>query len=175
MDYAADYGTAASVHISARYGDNGQRLISKREARKIVEVLTSHEGALLDYYWCEAEPGRLFRDPFHGEGGQLLKDLHVAQREGSLDALQVARTKFEKLTRKDRVEDYVLGEQSKHCTSTFESFLMKVPLHAKGKLGRFRAEWVRICLPRRVGKKTLATVIRIDNPTDIIDDLVPVA
>ena len=52
---------------------------------------------------------------------------------------------------------------------------MKVPLHAKGKLARFRAEWVRICLPRRVGKKTLATVIRIDNPMGLIDDLVPVS
>ena len=174
MDYAADYGTAASVHISARYGDNGQRVIPKRVARQIVEILTSHEGAPLDYYWCEAEPGRLFRDPFHGEGGQLLKDLHVAQREGSLDALQVARTKFEKLTRKDRVEDYVLGEESKNFTSLFDSLLMKVPMDVKGKLARFRTEWVRICRPRRQGKKTLATVIRIDNPTDIIDDLVPV-
>jgi hypothetical protein len=28
-------------------------------------------------------------------------------------------------------------------------------------------------MPRRVGKKTLAAVIRIDNPMDLIDDLVP--
>ena len=56
----------------------------------------------------------------------------------------------------------------------FDSLLMKVPMDVKGKLARFRTEWVRICRPRRQGKKTLATVIRIDNPTDIIDDLVPV-
>lgn len=174
MDYAEDYGTAASVHISARYGDNGQRLISKREARQIVEILTSHEGAPLDYYWCEAEPGRLFRDPFHGECGKLLKELHLAQRDGSLDALEVARKMFEKLTRKDRVEDYVLGEESKHFTSMFDSLLMKVPMDAKGKLARFRTEWVRICRPRRQGKKTLATVIRIENPMGLIDDLLPV-
>lgn len=174
MDYAADYGTAASVHISARYGDNGQRVIPKRVARQIVEVLTSHEGAPLDYYWCEAEPGRLFRDPFHGECGQLLKELHIAQREGSLDALQVARTKFEKLTRKDRVEDYVLGEQSKHFTSLFDSLLMKVPMDVKGKLARFRTEWVRICRPRRQGKKTLVSVIHIGNPMDLVDELVAV-
>ena len=72
------------------------------------------------------------------------------------------------------VHPAVLGGEAKHFTSAFESFLMKVPLHAKGKLARFRAEWVRICLPRRVGKKTLATVIRIDNPMGLIDDLVPV-
>ena len=46
-------------------------------------------------------------------------------------------------------------------------------MDAAGKLARFRAEWVRICIPRRVGKKTLAAVIRIDNPMDLIDDLVP--
>ena len=173
-DYNEEYGTAASVHFSTRYGDKGKRLISKREASRIVEVLTSHEGAPLDYYWCEAEPGRLFRDPFHDEGGQLLKELHVAQREGSLEALEVSRTKFEKLTKKSRVEDCVLGEESKHFTSMFDSLLMKVPMDVKGKLARFRTEWVRICRPRHKGKKTLATVIRIDNPTDIIDDLVPV-
>lgn len=173
-DYSEEHGTAASVHFSARYGHDGQRLISKREAKQIVEVLTSHEGAPLDYYWCEAEPGRLFRDPFHGECGQLLKELHISQRDGSLDALEVTRKKFKKLTKKDRVEDYVLGEESKHFTSQFDSLLMKVPMDAKGKLARFRTEWVRICRPRCQGKKTLATVIRIDNPTDIIDDLVPV-
>lgn len=173
-DYSEEHGTAASVHFSARYGHDGQRLISKREAKQIVEVLTSHEGAPLDYYWCETEPGRLFRDPFHCECGQLLKELHVAQKEGSLEALEVTRKKFEKLTRKNRVEDYVLGEESKHFTSLFDAFLMKVPMDAKGKLARFRTEWVRICRPRRQGKRVLATVIRIDNPSGIIDDLVPV-
>lgn len=173
-DYSEEYGTAASVHFSTRYGDNGQRLISKREARRIVEILTSHEGAPLDYYWCEVEPGRLFRDPFHGDSGRLLKELHVAQREGSLDAIEGVRKKFEKLTRKDRVEDHVLGGESKHFTSLFDSLLMKVPMGAKGKLARFRTEWVRLCRPRRQGTKTLVTVIRIENPMDLIDDLVPV-
>jgi hypothetical protein len=51
---------------------------------------------------------------------------------------------------------------------------MKLPLCSKGELARFSAEWVRICLPRRIGKKTLATVIRIENPMGLIDDLVPV-
>ena len=173
MDYSEEYGTAASVHITSRYGDEGQRLISKREANKVMEILTSHEDALLDFYWCEAEPGKLFKDPLHGEAGKLLTDLHDAQRDGRLDNIFTTRQKLEKLTKKDRADDYVLGEASKHFTTIFDSCLMKVPMDAAGKLARFRAEWVRICMPRRVGKKTLATVIRIDNPMDLIDDLVP--
>ena len=92
-----------------------------------------------------------------------------------MDAISAAEHKLKALTKKERADDYVLREEAKHFTSAFDSFLMKVPLHAKGKLARFRAEWVRICLPSRVGKKTLATVIRIDNPSGLIDDLVPVA
>jgi hypothetical protein len=173
MDYSEEYGTAASVHITSRYGDKGQRLISKREAKKVMAILTSHEGAPLDYYWCEAEPGKLFKDPLHGEAGKLLAELHAALRDGHLDRIYIARHGLEKLTKKDRADDYVLGEASKHFTSTFDSCLMKVPLDEAGKLARFRAEWVRICLPRRVGKKTLAAVIRIDNPIGLIDDLFP--
>ena len=173
MDYSQEYGTAASVHITSRYGDEGQRLISKREARQVMEILTSRENAPLNFYWCEAEPGKLFKDPLHGEAGKLLTDLHAALMDGKLDRIYVARHGFEKLTKKDRADDYVLGEASKHFTSTFDSYLMKVPMDAAGKLARFRAEWVRICMPRRVGKKTLAAVIRIDNPMDLIDDLVP--
>lgn len=173
MDYSEEYGTAASVHITSRYGHEGQRLISKRDARQVMEILTSHEGAPLDFYWCEAEPGKLFKDPLHGEAGKLLTDLHAAQKDGRLDNIFTTRHKLEKLTKKDRSDDYVLGEASKHFTSIFDSCLMKVPMDAAGKLARFRAEWVRICMPRRVGKKILATVIRIDNPMDLIDDLVP--
>jgi hypothetical protein len=175
MDYSEEYGTAASIHISSSFGDRGRRLISNREAKKIVEILTSHQGAPLDFYLCEAEPGKLFKDPLHGESGKLLAELHAAQKDGNLDCLYAVRQKFEKLTKKNRADDYVLGEESKHFTSAFDSLLMKVPMNAKGKLARFRTEWVRLCQPRRVGKKTLVTVIRIDNPTDLIDDLVPVA
>lgn len=87
----------------------------------------------------------------------------------------MTRKKFEKLTKKSRVEDYVLGKESKHFTSLFDALLMKVPMDVKGKLARFRTEWVRICLPRRVGKKILATVIRIENPMRLVSGLVPVA
>jgi hypothetical protein len=51
---------------------------------------------------------------------------------------------------------------------------MKVPLGAKGKLMAYETEWVRLCLPKRVGTKTLVAVMPIANPEGLIDDFVPV-
>lgn len=175
MDYSDDAGTAGSIHYSSEVSKAGKKLISKRLAAQLFETLTCCGGTDGNFYWCEAPTGKLFKDPFHDVSGKALQELHEARRGGVLDAISGAELKLKTLTKKERADDYVLAEESKHFTSAFDSFLMKVPLHAKGKLARFRAEWVRICLPRRVGKKTLATVIRIENPMDIIDDLVPVA
>lgn len=175
MDYSEEHGTVASVHFSSRFRCNDRKIISSRQAQKVVEVLTSHEGAPLDFYWCEAEPGKLFKDPLHGETGKQLAELHAAQKDGHFDSIFSAQQKFDKLTKKQRVDGFLLREGSKHFTSAFDSYLMKVPMSAKGKLTRFRTEWVRICLPRRVGKKILATVIRIENPMRLVSGLVPVA
>jgi hypothetical protein len=174
MEYSEDAGTAGSIHYSSEVPKEARKLISKRIASQLFEILTGHSGTKGDFYWAEAVPGKLFKDPFHDASGKALQELHEAQKGGVLDAISAAELKLKALTKKERADDYVLGDEAKHFTSAFESFLMKVPLHAKGKLARFRAEWVRICLPRRVGKKTVATVIRIDNPMGLIDDLVPV-
>ena len=48
MDYSAEYGTAASVHITSRYGDKGQRLISKREAKKVMAGRTRGQAVPLE-------------------------------------------------------------------------------------------------------------------------------
>jgi len=174
MDYSDDAGTAGSIHYSSEVSKAGKKLISKRLAAQLFETVTACGGTAGNFYWCEAPAGKLFKDPFHNVSGKALQELHEAQKGGALDAISAAELKLKALTKKERADDYVLGEEAKYFTSAFESLLMKVPLHAKGKLARFRAEWVRICLPRRVGKKTLATVIRIDNPMGLIDDLVPV-
>lgn len=175
MDYSDDAGTAGSIHYSSEVSKAGKKLISKRMASQLFETLTCCGGTDGNFYWCEAPTGKLYKDLFHDASGKALQELHEAQKGGVLDAISAAELKLKALTKKERADDYVLVGEAKHFTSVYDSFLMKVPLHAKGKLARFRAEWVRICLPRRVGKRTLATVIRIDNPMDIIDDLVPVA
>jgi hypothetical protein len=174
MDYSDDAGTAGSIHYSSEVSKAGKKLISKRLAAQLFETMTACGGTAGNFYWCEAPAGKLYKDPFHDVSGKAIQELYEAQKGGVLDTISAAELKLKALTKKERADDYVLGEETKHFTSAFDSFLMKVPLHAKGKLARFRAEWVRICLPLRVGKKTLATVIRIDNPMGLIDDLVPV-
>jgi hypothetical protein len=174
MDYDEDAGTAGSIHYGSEISKAGRKLISKRLASQLFETLTACSGTNGNFYWGEAPTGKLFKDPFHDASGKELQELHEAQKVGVLDAISDAELKLKDLTKKDRADDYVLGEEAKHFTSAFDSFLMKLPLCSKGKLARFSAEWVRICLPRRLGKKTLATVIRIENPMGLVDDLVPV-
>jgi hypothetical protein len=173
MDYDEDAGTAGSIHYGSEVSKAGRKLISKRLASQLFETLTACSGTNGNFYWGEAPTGKLYKDPFHDPSGNALHELHEAQKAGVLDAISAAELKLKALTKKERADDYVLGEEAKHFTSAFDSLLMKVPLCSKGKLARFSAEWVRICLPRRIGKKTLATVIRIENPMGLVDDLAP--
>ncbi len=173
MDYDEDAGTAGSIHYGSEVSKAGRKLISKRLASQLFETLTACSGTNGNFYWGEAPTGKLYKDPFHDASGKALQELHEARKGGVLDAISAAEHNLMGLTKKERADDYVLGEEAKHFTSALDSFLMKLPLCSKGKLARFSAEWVRICLPRRIGKKTLATVIRIDNPMGLIDDLVP--
>jgi hypothetical protein len=173
FNHEEEYGISGAIHYGTNWSDSGSGRISARMAEKIFETLTGHSGSPLSFYWCEAQPGRLFRDTFLDESGKALFALHEAQKSGTLDVIAVEELNLMTLTKGNRAEDYLLGAEAKHFTSAFDSFLMKVPLESKGKLARFRAEWVRICMPRRIGKKTQATVIRIKNPMHLVEKLVP--
>lgn len=175
MEYMEEYGSVGAVRFSTDWSDRGDRLLSRRTKDKIFEELTGLAGSPLSFYWCEAMPGRMFKDLFQDDAGKALLELHKAQKEGGLDAIAAAELKWNAQTKDGRIDGYVMGEEANYFTSAFDSFLMKVPLDAKGKLARFRADWVRICLPHRAGKKTIATAIRIKRPERLFDHLVPVA
>ncbi len=117
---------------------------------------------------------QLFQDPFHDETGKALLQLHEATKSGSLDQLSLAQAKLEGPKKTPIQSDHVLGDEAQHFTSAFDSFLMKVPLGAKGKLMAYETEWVRLCLPKRVGTKTLVAVMPIENPEGLIEDFIPV-
>jgi hypothetical protein len=173
FNHEGGHGISGAIRYGTNWNDSGSGRISTRMAEKIFETLTGHLRSPLSFYWCEAEPGKLFHDPFHDEGGKAVLSLHEARKDGTLDAIYAAELNLNTLTEGSREDDYVLGGEAKHFTSAFDSFLMKAPMDAKGKLARFSTEWVRICLPRRLGKKTLATVIRIKNPMSLVGKLVP--
>ncbi len=175
MEYMEEYGSAGAVRFSTDWSGLGNRLLSRRTKEKIFEELTCLVGSPLAFYWCEAKSGRMFKDLFDDDAGKALMDLHKAQKDGALDAISAAELRWNAQTKDDRIDGYVMGEEAKHFTSAFDSFLMKVPLDAKGKLARFRAHWVRICLPHRAGKKTIGTVVRITRPERLFDHLVPAA
>lgn len=173
--YEEEHGISGAIHYGTNCTDAGPGRVTTRMAEKIFEVLTGLAGSPLSFYWCEAKPGKLFKDPFHDEKGKALLQLHEATKSGSLDQLARAQEKLEGPKKTPIESDHVLGDEAKYFTSAFDSFLMKVPLDAKGKLKAYLTEWVRLCLPKRVGKKTLAAVMPIENPMQILEKLVPVA
>ena len=172
--YEEEYGTSGAIHYDTNLNDTGPGRITTRMAEKIFEVLTGLAGSPLSFYWCEARPGKLFKDSFQDEKGKALLQFHEATKSGSLDLLALAQAKLEGPKKVPIESDHVLGDEAQYFTSAFDSFLMKVPLDAKGKLKAHAAEWVRLCLPKRVGKKTHVAVMPIDNPMRLVEKLVPV-
>jgi hypothetical protein len=169
-----EHGISGAIHFSTNWNDAGPGRISSRMAEKYFEHLTGLADSPLSFYWCEATPGRLFKDPFHDEKGKALLELHAATKTGSLDQLAAAQAKLEGPKKTPVESDHVLGDEAKHFTTAFDSFLMKVPLDAKGKLKAYATDWVRLCLPKRVGKQTLVAVMPIKNPEGLIEKFVPV-
>jgi hypothetical protein len=106
--------------------------------------------------------------------GKALLQFHEATKSGSLDQMALAKAKLEGPKKTPIESHHVLGDEAQYFTNAFDSFLMKVPLGAKGKLTAYETEWVRLCLPKRVGKKTLVAVMPIKNPERLIEDLIPV-
>jgi hypothetical protein len=173
--YEEEHGISGAIHYGTNWNDTGPGRVTTRMAEKIFEVLTGLAGSPLSFHWCEAKPGKLFKDPFHDEMGRALLQLHEATKSGSLDQLALAQVKLEGPKKTPIEPDHVLGDEAQYFTSSFDSFLMKVPLDAKGKLKAHVTEWVRLCLPKRVGKKTLVAVMPIENPMRLVGKLVPVA
>lgn len=172
--YEEEHGISGAIHYGTNWNGTGLGRVTSRMAGKIFEVLTGLAGSPLTFHWCEAEPGKLFQDSFHDEMGKALLLLHEATKSGSLDQLALARAKLEGPQKTPIESDHVLGDEAQYFTSAFDSFLMKVPLDAKGKLKAYKTEWVRLCLPKRVGKKTLVAVMPIENPEGLIEDFIPV-
>jgi hypothetical protein len=155
FEYGEEHGISGAIHFGTNWNDAGPGRISTSMAERMFEELTGLAGSPLSFHWCEATPGKLFKDPFHDEMGKALLQLQEATKSGSLDQLDLAQANLEGPKKTPIVSDHVLGDEAKYFTSAFDSFLMKVPLDAKGKLKAYVTEWVRLCLPKRVGKKTL--------------------
>ncbi len=171
--YEEEHGISGAIHFSTNWIDAGPGRVSTRMAEKYFEYLTGLARSPLSFYWCEAQPGELFKDPFHDEKGKALLQFHEAIKNGNLDLLAIAQATLEGPKKTPLVSDHLLGDVAKYFNSAFDSFLMKVPLDAKGKLKAHATEWVRLCLPKRVGKKTLVAVMRIKSPESLIEDFIP--
>ena len=174
FEYGEEHGISGAIHYRTNWNDAGPGRISTRMVERMFEELTGLAGSPLSFYWCEAQPGKLFKDPFHDESGKALLQLHEAIKSGSLDQLTIAQARLEGPKKTPIVSDHILGDEAQYFTNAFDSFLMKVPLDAKGTLKAHVTEWVRLCLPKRVGKKTHVAVMPLKNPEGLIADFIPV-
>ena len=110
----------------------------------------------------------------HDELGQAVKRVNEARKEGAFEAIATAEAALAKMEKKLHVAEVTLGEESKCFTSTYDSFLMKVPLSARGVLRIYAADWVRLCFPRKVGKKTVVKVLPAKQIRMEVRQLIPV-
>jgi hypothetical protein len=82
MEYSEEGGTAGSIHYSSEVPKEAAKLIPKRLASRLFELLMGHSGTKGDFYWCEAVPGKLFKEPFHGASGKALRNCMRPRRAG---------------------------------------------------------------------------------------------
>ncbi len=175
MHHEPGCGFEQAMHYSSELHESGDKLISPRTEEQIFHTITGQSAVAGGFNWCEVEPGKLFHDLYHDETGKLVKEIYDAHRNGSFQAISKAEANFAKATKKTRITDYALGEQAAFFTSAYDSFLMKVPLYAKKSLECYRTDWVRLCLPRRLGGKTVVKVIPVKNLHLEVPKLKPVA
>lgn len=174
MEYEPGCGFEQAFHYSSELFDSGKKLISSKTENKIFATITGQSVVTGGFYWCEVQTGELFHDLWHDELGQAVKRVNEARKEGALEAIATAEAALAKMEKKLHVCEVALGEESKYFTSTYDSFLMKVPLSARGFLRHYAAEWVRLCFPKKVGKKTFVKVLPAKQIRLEVRQLIPV-
>jgi hypothetical protein len=174
MEYEPGSGFEQAFHYSSELFDSGKKIISSKTENKIFATITGQSVVTGGFYWCEVQTGELFHDLWHDELGQAVKRVIEARKEGALEAIATAEAALAKMEKKLHVGEVTLGEESKHFTSTYDSFLMKVPLSARGFLRHYAADWVRLCFPKKVGKKTVVKVLPAKQIRLEVRQLVPV-
>lgn len=174
MEYEPGCGFEQALHYSSELFDSGKKLISSRTEDKIFATITGQSVVTGGFYWCEVQPGELFHDLWHDELGQAVKRVYEARKDGAFEAIATAEAALAKMGKRLHVAEVTLGEESKYFTSAYDSFLMKVPLSARGVLRNYAADWVRLCFPRKVGKKTVVKVLPAKQVRTEVRQLAPV-
>ena len=174
VEYEPGGGFEQAFHYSSELFDSGKKLISSKTEDKIFATITGQSVVTGGFYWCEVQTGELFHDLWHDELGQTVKRVNEARKEGAFEAIATAEAALAKMEKKLHVAEVTLGEESKYFTNAFDSFLMKVPLSARGALRYYAADWVRLCFPRKVGKKTVVKVLPAKQIKMEVRQLIPV-
>lgn len=156
-DDANDFSGAVIYH--SQIGKKGKKILSRRRAESIFAALTGYEGFLKHksdaerFDWAEVIPGVFFVDPMKDEVGKELNSLTLAQNKKEEAVAAAAHSRLKKLMRKQKYFDFTFDNSGNLFKSTADSFVMKVPMYSSGKLSAYPTQWIRLCMPDRIGRR----------------------
>lgn len=154
-----DNDCVGAVSFSSRIDSEGKNIISKRTADAIFAVVTGYKGVLkhhsdeAGFDWAEVIPGVLFIDPFKDEVGKELQTLYLANKNRDLAVSEAVESKIKKLMRKENYFDFTFDNSGNLFKSTDDSFVAKMPMNGAGKLSSYPTQWIRLCMPSKLGRR----------------------
>jgi hypothetical protein len=173
-----DNDCSGAVGFTSRIESDGRKVISRRTANAIFAIVSGYEGVLkhrgdvAEFDWAEVIPGVFFIDPMKDEIGAELNTLNQSKGNADREAIVSAQVKLEKLMRKQKYFDFTFDNSSGLFKSLNESYVMKIPMEVRGKLAKFPTEWVRFCLPNRVGRRIKVRVGLFNMHWNEVSDLI---
>jgi len=154
-----DYDCGGAVAFTSRIESEGRKLISKRKADAIFGIVSGYEGVVKHqddvarFDWAEVIPGIFFIDPMKDEVGKELMALNLSKENADPAASEVIEANLKKLMRKKKYFDFTFDNSGNLFKSMKDSFFMKIPMHGRGKLSTYPTQWIRLCMPDRLGRR----------------------
>ena len=169
-----DNDCAGAVGFTSRIESEGRKLISKRKADAIFAIVSGYEGILkhrgdeAEFDWAEVIPGVFFIDPFKDEVGKELQMLNASNHRAS----EAAESRLKKLMRKQKYFDFTFDNSGNLFKAMGDSFVVKIPMDGSGKLSSYPTQWIRLCMPNRLGRKVKLKAGIMKMHWDDVSDLV---
>ena len=169
-----DNDCAGAVGFTSRIESEGRKLISKRKADAIFAIVTGYEGVLkhrgdtAEFDWAEVVPGVFFIDLLKDEVGKELQMLNVSNHGAS----EAAESRLKKLMQKQKYFDFTFDNTGNLFKAMGDSFVVKVPMDGSGKLSSYPTQWIRLCMPNRLGRRIKLKAGIINMHWNDVSDLV---
>jgi hypothetical protein len=154
-----DNDCAGAVGFTSRIESEGKKVISKRTADAIFAIVSGYEGVLkhrsdvADFDWAEVIPGVFFIDPMKDEVGKELQMVNLSNKNKDSTTSKAAESRLKKLMRRQKYFDFTFDNSGGLFKAIEDSFVVKIPMNGRGKLSSYPTQWIRLCMPNRLGSR----------------------